>query len=62
MNECASSSLLKLEKENQALQSTIQELRQASLALEETQLRNLELDRDNQALSKKVGHRWTAPT
>ncbi|XP_067099207.1 protein Daple isoform X2 [Osmerus mordax] len=54
MNECAASSLLKLEKENQGLQSTIQELRQASLALEETQLRSLELDRDNQALSKKL--------
>ena len=35
LNECASSRILKLEKENQSLQSTIQGLRDASLALED---------------------------
>lgn len=54
MNESASSRLLKLEKENQSLQSTIQELRQGALALEESQLHGQELERENQGLSKKV--------
>ncbi|KAL0969690.1 hypothetical protein UPYG_G00230910 [Umbra pygmaea] len=54
LNESASSRLLKLEKENQSLQSTIQELREASLSLEEGQLHTLELERENQGLSKKM--------
>lgn len=54
LNESASSRLLKLEKENQGLQSTIQELREASLSLEEDQLNAMELERENQGLSKKV--------
>lgn len=54
MNESASSRLLKLEKENQSLQSTIQNLREASLKHEETQLHTVELERENQGLSKKV--------
>uniref|UniRef100_A0A6Q2XAU6 HOOK N-terminal domain-containing protein n=1 Tax=Esox lucius TaxID=8010 RepID=A0A6Q2XAU6_ESOLU len=54
LNESTSSRLLKLEKENQSLQSTIQELRQASLSLEEGQLHTLELERENQGLSKKL--------
>lgn len=54
LNECASSRILKLEKENQSLQSTIQGLRDASLALEESGLKCGELEKENQQLSKKV--------
>uniref|UniRef100_A0A8C1FSD3 Coiled-coil domain containing 88C n=1 Tax=Cyprinus carpio carpio TaxID=630221 RepID=A0A8C1FSD3_CYPCA len=54
LNETASSRLLKLEKENQCLQSTIQELRESSINMEEGQLHTLELERENQSLSKKV--------
>ncbi|XP_066530867.1 protein Daple [Hoplias malabaricus] len=54
LNESASSRLLKLEKENQSLQSTIQELREASLSLEEGQLHAMEVERENQGLSKKL--------
>lgn len=54
LNECASSRILKLEKENQSLQSTIQGLRDASLALEENNLKCGELEKENHQLSKKV--------
>nr|XP_036847572.1 protein Daple isoform X3 [Manis javanica] len=54
LNECASSRILKLEKENQSLQSTIQGLRDASLALEESSLKRGELEKENQQLSKKI--------
>ncbi|XP_067583690.1 protein Daple isoform X4 [Pseudorca crassidens] len=54
LNECASSRILKLEKENQSLQSTIQGLRDASLALEESNLKCGELERENHQLSKKI--------
>lgn len=54
LNECASSRILKLEKENQSLQSTIQGLRDASLALEESTLKCGELQKENQQLIKKV--------
>uniref|UniRef100_A0A4W5PAS7 Coiled-coil domain containing 88C n=1 Tax=Hucho hucho TaxID=62062 RepID=A0A4W5PAS7_9TELE len=54
LNESASSRLLKLEKENQGLQTTIQELREASLSLEEGQLHTLELESENQGLRKKL--------
>ncbi|XP_039739964.1 protein Daple [Pteropus medius] len=54
LNECASSRILKLEKENQSLQSTIQGLRDASLALEESGLKCGELEKENQQLSKKI--------
>lgn len=54
LNECASSRILKLEKENQSLQSTVQGLRDASLALEESSLKCGELEKENQQLSKKV--------
>ncbi|KAM9711877.1 protein Daple isoform 2-T2 [Dama dama] len=54
LNECASSRILKLEKENQSLQSTIQGLRDASLALEESSLKCGELQKENQQLSKKI--------
>ncbi|XP_040598557.1 protein Daple isoform X2 [Mesocricetus auratus] len=54
LNECASSRILKLEKENQSLQSTIQGLRDTSLALEESSLKCGELEKENQQLSKKI--------
>uniref|UniRef100_A0A673H749 Protein Daple-like n=1 Tax=Sinocyclocheilus rhinocerous TaxID=307959 RepID=A0A673H749_9TELE len=54
LNETASSRLLKLEKENQCLQSTIQELRETSITMEEGHLHALELERENQSHSKKV--------
>ncbi|XP_054423122.1 protein Daple [Pteronotus mesoamericanus] len=54
LNECASSRILKLEKENQSLQSTIQGLRDASLALEESSLKCGELEKENQQLSRKI--------
>ncbi|XP_044927179.1 protein Daple isoform X7 [Mustela putorius furo] len=54
LNECASSRILKLEKENQSLQSTIQGLRDASLALEENSLKCGELEKENHQLSKKI--------
>ncbi|KAB0399368.1 hypothetical protein E2I00_017530, partial [Balaenoptera physalus] len=54
LNECASSRILKLEKENQSLQSTIQGLRDASLALEESSLKCGELEKENHQLNKKI--------
>uniref|UniRef100_A0A8C6EXW7 Coiled-coil domain containing 88C n=1 Tax=Marmota marmota marmota TaxID=9994 RepID=A0A8C6EXW7_MARMA len=54
LNECASSRILKLEKETQSLQSTIQGLRDASLVLEESSLKCRELEKENHQLSKKV--------
>ncbi|XP_060025087.1 protein Daple isoform X5 [Lagenorhynchus albirostris] len=54
LNECASSRILKLEKENQSLQSTIQGLRDASLALEESNLKCGELEKENHQLNKKI--------
>ncbi|XP_047677588.1 protein Daple isoform X1 [Tachysurus fulvidraco] len=54
MNESASSRLLKLEKENQSLQSTIHSLRETTLSLGEGQLHTMELERENQGLSQKL--------
>ncbi|XP_075782825.1 protein Daple isoform X2 [Pelodiscus sinensis] len=54
LNECASSRILKLEKDNQSLQNTIQELRDLSLTTEETSLKFVELEKENQQLSKKI--------
>ncbi|XP_030307615.1 protein Daple [Calypte anna] len=54
LNECASSRILKLEKDNQSLQNTIQELRDASLASRESSLKFVELEKENQQLSKKI--------
>ncbi|XP_010214040.1 PREDICTED: protein Daple [Tinamus guttatus] len=54
LNECASSRILKLEKDNQSLQNTIQELRDASLASRESNLKFVELEKENQQLSKKI--------
>ncbi|XP_074004829.1 protein Daple [Numenius arquata] len=54
LNECASSRILKLEKDNQSLQNTIQELRDASLISRESNLKFVELEKENQQLSKKI--------
>ncbi|XP_062432110.1 protein Daple isoform X3 [Rhea pennata] len=54
LNECASSRILKLEKDNQSLQNTIQELRDASLISRESSLKFVELEKENQQLSKKI--------
>ncbi|XP_018087916.1 protein Daple-like isoform X1 [Xenopus laevis] len=54
LNETTSSKILKLEKENQGLQNIIQELREASLTLEEGNLKGHELEKENQQLSKKI--------
>ncbi|KAG7465787.1 hypothetical protein MATL_G00157300 [Megalops atlanticus] len=54
LNESAQSRLLKLEKENQGLQSKVEELREAALSLEQGQLRVLELEKENQDLHKKL--------
>nr|XP_033806895.1 protein Daple isoform X2 [Geotrypetes seraphini] len=54
LNESASSRILKLEKDNQELQNTIQELRNASLVMEEGNLKLLELEKENHQLNKKV--------
>lgn len=55
LNECVSSRLLKLEKENQELQTSIERLKEENHLLQEQQLHTQELDRENQSLSKKVG-------
>ncbi|XP_074852732.1 protein Daple isoform X2 [Carettochelys insculpta] len=54
LNECASSRILKLEKDNQSLQNTIQELRDLSLTTEESSLKFVELEKENQQLSRKI--------
>ncbi|KAF6129211.1 coiled-coil domain containing 88C [Phyllostomus discolor] len=54
LNECASSRVLKLEKENQSLQSAVQGLRDTALALQESSLKCGELEKENQQLSKKI--------
>ncbi|KAM9146937.1 protein Daple isoform 3-T3 [Pangshura tecta] len=54
LNECASSRILKLEKDNQSLQNTIQELRDLSLTSEESSLKFVELEKENQQLSRKI--------
>ncbi|XP_075282277.1 protein Daple isoform X2 [Opisthocomus hoazin] len=54
LNECASSRILKLEKDNQSLQNTIQELRDASVTSRESTLKFVELEKENQQLSKKI--------
>lgn len=55
LNECDSSRLLKLEKENRELQSSIERLKEETHVLQEQQLQSQELERENQSLSKKVG-------
>ncbi|KAM3595139.1 uncharacterized protein V6R79_018759 [Siganus canaliculatus] len=54
LNECVSSRVLKLEKENRELQSSIERLKEENHLLEEKQLQSQELDRENQSLSKKL--------
>uniref|UniRef100_A0A670Y946 Coiled-coil domain containing 88C n=1 Tax=Pseudonaja textilis TaxID=8673 RepID=A0A670Y946_PSETE len=54
LNECASSRILKLEKDNQSLQNIIQELRDASLVTEENSLKFVELQNENQQLGQKI--------
>lgn len=55
LNECDSSRLLKLEKENRELQSSIERLKEEAHLLQEQQLQSQELERENQGLGKKVG-------
>ncbi|XP_061467950.1 protein Daple isoform X2 [Rhineura floridana] len=54
LNECASSRILKLEKDNQSLQNIIQELRDASVTSEENSLKYVELQNENQQLGQKI--------
>ncbi|XP_062295813.1 protein Daple [Scomber scombrus] len=54
LNECVSSRVLKLEKENRELQSSIERLKDESHVLQEKQLHTQELDRENQGLGKKL--------
>ncbi|KAH0620423.1 hypothetical protein JD844_020858 [Phrynosoma platyrhinos] len=54
LNECASSRILKLEKDNQSLQNIIQELRDASVTTEENSLKFVELQNENQQLGQKI--------
>lgn len=60
LNECVSSRVLKLEKENRELQTSIERLKEDNHLLQEQQLHTQELDRENQSLSKKVGGLITA--
>uniref|UniRef100_A0A8C2ZB15 Coiled-coil domain containing 88C n=1 Tax=Cyclopterus lumpus TaxID=8103 RepID=A0A8C2ZB15_CYCLU len=54
LNECVSSRVLKLEKENRELQASIERLKEDNHLLQEQQLHTQELDRENQGLSKKM--------
>ncbi|XP_077179611.1 protein Daple isoform X2 [Paroedura picta] len=54
LNECASSRILKLEKDNQSLQNIIQELRDASVSNEESNFKFVELQKENQQLGQKI--------
>lgn len=55
LNECVSSRVLKLEKENRELQASIERLKEENHVLQQQQLHTQELDRENQSLSTKVG-------
>ncbi|KAF7649667.1 hypothetical protein LDENG_00137780 [Lucifuga dentata] len=54
LNECVSSKVLKLEKENRELQASIERLKEENHVLQEQQLHIQELARENQSLSKKL--------
>ncbi|XP_059516758.1 protein Daple-like [Myotis daubentonii] len=54
IGQMASSCFLKLDKEKQSLQDTIQGLRDASLALQESSLQRRELEKENQQLRKQI--------
>lgn len=55
LNECVSSRVLKLEKENRELQASLERLKEDNHLLQEQQLSTQELERENQSVSKKVG-------
>lgn len=61
LNECVSSRVLKLEKENRELQASIERLKEDNHLLQEQQLHTQEMDRENQGLSKKVGRFIVSP-
>lgn len=61
LNECVSSRVLKLEKENRELQASIERLKEDNHLLQEQQFHTHELDRENQGLSKKVGRLIVSP-
>lgn len=48
--------MLKLEKENRELQTSIEKLKEENHLLQEQQLHTQEVDRENQSLSNKVGN------
>ncbi|KAM8915228.1 protein Daple isoform 2-T2 [Spinachia spinachia] len=54
LNECVSSRVLKLEKENRELQASIDGLKEDNQLLQEQHLHTQERDRENQGLSKKL--------
>ncbi|XP_045918041.1 protein Daple isoform X2 [Micropterus dolomieu] len=54
LNECVSSRVLKLEKENRELQASIERLKEENHVLQQQQLHTQELDRENQSLSTKL--------
>uniref|UniRef100_A0A1A7W7U3 Coiled-coil domain containing 88C n=1 Tax=Iconisemion striatum TaxID=60296 RepID=A0A1A7W7U3_9TELE len=56
LNECVSSRVLKLEKENRELQASIERLKEENHLLQEQQLHTQELDREKQSLSNKLEH------
>ncbi|XP_076604894.1 protein Daple isoform X2 [Chaetodon auriga] len=56
LNECVSSRVLKLEKENRELQASMERLKEENNLLQEQQLHTQELDRENQSFSKKLEH------
>uniref|UniRef100_A0A3P9M1V4 Coiled-coil domain containing 88C n=1 Tax=Oryzias latipes TaxID=8090 RepID=A0A3P9M1V4_ORYLA len=54
LNECVSSRMLKLEKENRELQASIERLKEENHVLQEQQLHMQKLDREKQSLNNKV--------
>ncbi|XP_033991106.1 protein Daple isoform X2 [Trematomus bernacchii] len=54
LNECVSSRVLKLEKENRELQTSVERLKEENHLLQEQQLHTQELDRENQGFSNKI--------
>ncbi|KAK1894070.1 Protein Daple [Dissostichus eleginoides] len=54
LNECVSSRVLKLEKENRELQTSVERLKEDNHLLQEQQLHTQELDRENQGFSNKI--------
>ncbi|KAK5856976.1 hypothetical protein PBY51_010249 [Eleginops maclovinus] len=54
LNECVSSRVLKLEKENRELQASMERLKEENHLLQEQQLHTQDLERENQGFSKKI--------